>query len=152
MKIAVFPGSFDPFTLGHQSIVEKAIPLFDRVIIGIGVNSTKSFYFDLDQRVSLIEKTFSDHTNVDVLDFSGLTVDFCSKNNAKFIIRGLRNPQDYQYESAIAQMNQSLNAEITSVFFVCDPVYAAINSSIVREIHKNGGDISQFLPHPIALK
>ena len=151
MKTAVFPGSFDPFTLGHESIVRKALPLFDRIIIAIGANSTKNNAFDLEKRIQWIKDTFSDCSNVEVAGFKGLTVDFCIKNDANFILRGLRNPNDYQFESNIAQMNQSLQPSITSVFLICDPAYAAINSSIVREIFKNGGDVSQFLPKAVRL-
>jgi len=151
MKTAVFPGSFDPFTLGHESIVRKALPLFDKIVVAIGANSTKNSTFDLDIRTQWIKKTFADATNVDVIPFKGLTVDFCREQNAQFILRGLRNPNDYQYESAIAQMNQALNSDVTTVFLICDPEYAAISSSIVREIHKNAGDVKQFLPKAINL-
>jgi pantetheine-phosphate adenylyltransferase len=151
MKTAVFPGSFDPFTLGHESIVRKALPLFDKIVVAIGANSTKNSTFDLDIRTQWIKKTFADATNVDVVPFKGLTVDFCREQNAQFILRGLRNPNDYQYESAIAQMNQALNSDVTTVFLICDPEYAAISSSIVREIHKNAGDVKQFLPKAINL-
>jgi len=151
MKTAVFPGSFDPFTLGHESIVRKALPLFDKIVVAIGANSTKNSTFDLDIRTQWIKKTFADATNVDVIPFKGLTVDFCREQNAQFILRGLRNPNDYQYESAIAQMNQALNSDVTTVFLICDPEYAAISSSIVREIHKNVGDVKQFLPKAINL-
>jgi len=107
MKTAVFPGSFDPFTLGHESIVRKALPLFDRIIVAIGANSMKSGTFDLEKRTQWIKETFADCPSVDVVQFQGLTVDFCQKNEAQFILRGLRNPNDYQYESSIAQMNQA---------------------------------------------
>lgn len=151
MKTAVFPGSFDPFTLGHESIVRKAMPLFDHIIVAIGANSSKSSTFDLEQRTRWIQETFADNKKVEVIPFKGLTVDFCREHNAQFILRGLRNPNDYQYESSIAQMNQALNPEVTSVFLICDPEYAAISSSIVREIYKNGGNVFQFLPKAIKL-
>jgi pantetheine-phosphate adenylyltransferase len=141
MKTAVFPGSFDPFTLGHESIVRKALPLFDRIIVAIGANSMKSGTFDLEKRTQWIKETFADCPSVD----------FCQKNEAQFILRGLRNPNDYQYESSIAQMNQAMNSEVTSVFLICDPEYAAISSTIVREVFKNGGNVSQFLPKAIQL-
>jgi len=151
MKTAVFPGSFDPFTLGHESIVRKALPLFDRIIVAIGANSMKSGTFDLEKRTQWIKETFADCPSVDVVQFQGLTVDFCQKNEAQFILRGLRNPNDYQYESSIAQKNQAMNSEVTSVFLICDPEYAAISSTIVREVFKNGGNVSQFLPKAIQL-
>ncbi|MBT3648398.1 MAG: pantetheine-phosphate adenylyltransferase [Flavobacteriales bacterium] len=151
MKTAVFPGTFDPFTLGHESIVRKAIPLFDKIVVAIGINSTKSAHFELNKRVEWINQTFSDAPQVEVGTYEGLTVDFCLEKNAEYILRGLRNPTDYQYESSIAQMNHAMQPGITSVFLVCDPEYAAINSSIVREIFKSGGDISRFLPQTIVL-
>lgn len=151
MKTAVFPGTFDPFTLGHESIVRKALPLFDKIIVAVGKNSTKNAHFDLDQRVEWINKTFEAEDQVEVKTYTGLTVDFCLTEGAQYILRGLRNPADYQYESSIAQMNHAMQPGITSVFLVCDPEYAAINSSIVREIFKSGGDISKFLPQSIKL-
>lgn len=151
MKTAIFPGSFDPFTLGHESIVRKALPLFDRIIIAIGANTKKNSTFELEKRTQWIKATFNDNSAIEVLPFKGLTVDFCQAQNAQFILRGLRNPNDYQYESAIAQMNQALNKKITSVFLICDPAFAAISSSIVREIYLNGGDVAQFLPKAMKL-
>ncbi len=151
MKTAVFPGSFDPFTLGHESIVRKALPLFDRIIVAIGANTSKNSTFELEKRTQWIKETFADNSKVKVTSFKGLTVEFCREQNAQFILRGLRNPNDYQYESSIAQMNQALNSDVTSVFLICDPEYAAISSSIVREIYKNEGDITQFLPKAMTL-
>lgn len=150
-RIALFPGSFDPFTKGHESVVRKALPLFDEIVIGIGQNSTKNSMFTLEQRVNWISKVFADCKTVSIKPYSGLTIDFCKEIGSKFILRGLRNPNDYQYESNIAMMNQALDAEILSVFLVCDAEYAAINSTIVREIHKNGGEVRQFLPEAIDL-
>ena len=151
MKTAVFPGSFDPFTLDHESIVRKALPLFDRIIVAIGANTSKNSTFELEKRTQWIKETFADNSKVKVTSFKGLTVEFCREQNAQFILRGLRNPNDYQYESSIAQMNQALNSDVTSVFLICDPEYAAISSSIVREIYKNEGDITQFLPKAMTL-
>ena len=151
MKRALFPGSFDPFTLGHESIVRKALPLFDRIIVAIGANTSKNSTFELEKRTQWIKETFADNSKVKVTSFKGLTVEFCREQNAQFILRGLRNPNDYQYESSIAQMNQALNSDVTSVFLICDPEYAAISSSIVREIYKNEGDITQFLPKAMTL-
>lgn len=149
---AVFPGTFDPFTLGHESIVRKAIPLFDRIIIAIGQNSTKTSYFDIEQRTQWIRDTFREEPKVVVDHFTGLTVDYCIKNGCNYILRGLRNPQDFQYESSIAQMNHAMQPKVTTVLLICEPRYAAINSSIVREIHKSGSDISQFIPADIKIE
>lgn len=151
-RIALFPGSFDPFTKGHESVVRKALPLFDEIVIGIGQNSTKNSMFSFEQRSKWIQDVFADCSTVSVKPYSGLTIDFCREIGSKFILRGLRNPNDYQYESNIAMMNQAMDGEILSVFLVCDAEFAAINSTIVREIHKNGGDVSQFLPAAIDLK
>ncbi|MDP4663449.1 MAG: pantetheine-phosphate adenylyltransferase [Salibacteraceae bacterium] len=150
-KIAVFPGSFDPFTLGHESVVKKALPLFDKIIIGIGQNSTKQCMFSFEQREAWIKGTFADFEQVKVMAYSGLTIDFCKSIGSKFILRGLRNANDFQYESNIAMMNQALNQAIVTVFLACDAQFGAINSTIVREIHKNGGDVAQFLPSNIDL-
>jgi pantetheine-phosphate adenylyltransferase len=150
-RIAVFPGSFDPFTLGHESVVRKALPMFDQIVVGIGQNSTKKSMFSFEQRKTWIENTFADCPQVTVVPYQGLTINFCDEINSQFILRGLRNANDFQYESQIAQMNQALNNNVLSVFVVCDAKYAAINSTIVREIHKNKGDVSQFLPSAIDL-
>ncbi len=151
MKTAVFPGTFDPFTLGHASIVEKALPMFDRLIIAVGSNSKKSNLFSAEQRVSWIEKVYADDERIEVKTIDALTVDFCVKHEAAFLIRGLRNGSDFEYERSIAHMNQALNDNVTTVFLLCDASISAINASIVREIYKNGGDVSQFLPSEIVL-
>ena len=148
---AVFPGSFDPFTLGHHSVIEKALPLFDEIIIAIGINSTKKSAFSLDQRLNWIKGVYASEPKVRVESFDGLTVNFCQKNNCNFILRGLRNSIDFEYESNIGHMNHKLDSTIETVFMLCNPEYAAINSSIVREIYKNGGDISQFLHKNISI-
>jgi pantetheine-phosphate adenylyltransferase len=151
MRTAVFPGSFDPFTKGHEDIVRKSLDLFDQVIVAIGVNSTKRYLFDLEKRQRWIETVFSQDQRVKVVTFEGLTVDLCKKEGAQFILRGLRNPADFQYESNIAHMNAGLNKDIQTVFLLCDPSLAAINASIVREIYKNKGDVSPFIPDAINL-
>ena len=151
MRTAIFPGSFDPFTKGHEDIVLKAVPLFDKIIIAIGVNSSKQYLFDLDKRQAWINATFKASPTVEVVTFEGLTVDLCAKHQARFILRGLRNPADFQYESNIAQMNAQLSPSIETVFLLCDPKFSAINASIVREIYKNGGDVSLFIPEGIQL-
>lgn len=143
-KIGVFPGSFDPYTKGHEAIVLKAIDLFDEVIVGIGVNTSKQYLFDLEKRKQQIESLYTDMPNVRVLEYSGLTVNFCKEIGAKFIIRGLRDSKDFSYEKSIAQMNLQIS-DIESVFYMTNPEFAAINSTIVREIHKSGGKIDAFV-------
>jgi pantetheine-phosphate adenylyltransferase len=146
MKVAVFPGSFDPFTIGHEDILRKALPLFDQIVVAIGVNSTKNALFSLQQRKTWIEQIFQSDPKVLVTEFEGLTIDLCQKHGAQFIVRGLRNANDFHYESNIAHMNASMSPDIQTVFLVCDPALSAINSTIVREIYRNGGDVSKFLP------
>jgi pantetheine-phosphate adenylyltransferase len=143
-KVAVFPGSFDPFTKGHECVIEKAVKLFDHVIIAIGQNTTKNYLFDIEKRKAHIESIFAGHDNVSIEEFSGLTVEFCKKIGADYIVRGLRDSKDFGYERSIAQMNFEISG-IESVFFMTVPEYTAINSSIVREIYKSGGKIDLFV-------
>lgn len=150
-KMAIFPGSFDPFTKGHESVVNSALKLFDKVVVGIGVNSKKQYLFDLDDRIEMIRKVFAGESRVEVVSFEGLTVDFCKKMNIQFIVRGLRNTRDFQFEYQIANMNRDLNQNVESVFIACQPEHSAINSTIVREIYKNGGDVTSFIPKEIVL-
>ncbi|MEX1191811.1 MAG: pantetheine-phosphate adenylyltransferase [Brumimicrobium sp.] len=149
-KIAVFPGSFDPFTKGHECIISKALSLFDEVVIAIGQNTSKNYLFNLESRKKHIESIFSDQSRVRVEVFKGLTVDFCKKINADFIVRGLRDSKDFGYERSIAQMNFEISG-IESVFFMTVPEYTAINSTIVREIHKSGGSIDLFVTNAAIL-
>jgi len=139
MKKAVFPGSFDPFTKGHECIVEKAKALFDEVVIGVGHNTSKNTYYSVDSRLAHIESIFKDDKNVTVEPFTGLTVEFCKRIGAEYIVRGLRDSKDFGYERSIAQMNLEIS-DVESVFFMTVP-----NSSIVREIYKSGGKIDQFV-------
>ena len=150
-KIAVFPGSFDPITLGHVSVIKRALPLFDKVIIAIGNNSQKQYMFDLKQRKDWIVGAFASDKNVEVDIYQGLTVDYCEKKGAHYILRGLRNQQDFEFERSIAQMNKKLNDEIETVFLFTEVDYSAINSTIVRDIIRNGGDAHQFLPKNIQI-
>lgn len=145
-KIAIFPGSFDPFTKGHQAVVLKALPLFDEIIIAIGTNSSKKNFFSLNDRMRQIAVVFQDEPRVSVASFSGLTVDFCKKSKANFILRGLRDSKDFEYEKSIAIMNNQVEKSVETVFFMTDVKYLAINSVIVRDILKNGGNASKFLP------
>jgi pantetheine-phosphate adenylyltransferase len=146
MKIALFPGSFDPVTKAHVDILKRSISLFDKVIIGIGVNSTKQALLNLEQRKQMLEAVFADEPKVEVQTYSGLTVDFCKQIGANYMIRGIRTVSDFEYEKAIAQMNHALVPEIESIFIVSKPGYSSISSTIVRDILRNGGDISQFVP------
>jgi|SRR5690554_2415049 len=143
-KIAVFPGSFDPYTKGHESIVEKALGLFDEIVIGIGDNLTKKYMFDLDTRIKHIQSIYKNEKRVKAFVFQGLTVDFCKEIGAQYMVRGLRDTKDFEYERNIAQMNLMISG-IESVFFMTVSEYAAVNSTIVREIHKNGGNIDLFV-------
>ena len=151
-NIAVFPGSFDPFTLGHESIVRRVLPLLDQIIVGIGVNSHKNYFFSIEKRKLWIEKTFAGEKKVRVEIFNGLTIDFCRKMDAKYIIRGLRTTTDLEFEKAIAQMNKTMADEIETLFILPTPELSAINSTIIRDIVRNGGDASPFVPKAIDLK
>jgi pantetheine-phosphate adenylyltransferase len=142
-KIGVFPGSFDPFTLGHEAIVRKALTLFDEIIIGIGINQNKQYLFDLEKRKKHIASLFT-NDNVQIQTYTGLTIEFCKTVGAQHIIRGLRDVKDFDYEKSIAQMNLML-APIETVFILTDLKYSAINATIVREIYKSKGDISSFV-------
>jgi pantetheine-phosphate adenylyltransferase len=146
MKVALFPGSFDPITKGHENIIKRAIPLFDKIIIGIGINASKKHLFTLEQRMIWIEETFKDFPNVEVKSYSGLTIHFCKQIDANHIIRGLRNISDYNYESSIAQMNSEMDNSIETIFLQTTPALSAINSSIVRDIISNDGNASKFVP------
>jgi len=149
MKIALFPGSFDPITKGHQDIIERATPLFDKIIVAIGTNSSKKHLYTLEERMQWIKETFSENSKVEITTYTGLTIDYCKKVNANYILRGLRNTVDYNYEANIAQMNRAMQANIETVFMLTSPNLSAINSNIVRDIIINNGDASQFVPKAI---
>jgi pantetheine-phosphate adenylyltransferase len=151
MKTAVFPGSFDPITRGHESIVRRALPLFDKIIVAIGVNADKSGYFPVEKRLQWLNETFGDLPQVSVESYEGLTVDFCKKKNASYIIRGLRTSADFEFERSVAQVNLKLVADIETVFLLTLPEYVMVTSSIVREVHKYGGNIGQFIPDQISI-
>lgn len=149
-KIAIFPGSFDPYTLGHHDIVMRSLDLFDEVIIGIGYNSTKkNRYFDIDDMVNKVESVYENIPGVKVIVYNELTSTLAKKHDAQFLIRGLRNTTDFEYENTISQMNRYLNAELETVFLITSPKYAAISSTIIREVHRFGGDVSEFLPYNV---
>ena len=149
MKIALFPGSFDPVTKAHVDILKRSISLFDKVVIGIGINSTKQALLPIDARKKMLEAVFSDEPKVEIQTYSGLTVDFCKEIGANYMIRGIRTVSDFEYEKAIAQMNHALVPEIESIFIVSKPGYSSISSTIVRDILRNKGDISQFVPKEV---
>lgn len=146
MKIALFPGSFDPITKAHVDILRRSLPLFDKVVIGIGLNSTKAPYLSIDIRKSMLRAVFAKEPKVEVQTYEGLTVEFCKKINATYMIRGIRTVSDFEYEKAIAQMNHALVPEIESIFIVSKPGYSSISSTIVRDIMRNNGDVRQFMP------
>ncbi|MDX1476559.1 MAG: pantetheine-phosphate adenylyltransferase [Saprospiraceae bacterium] len=151
MKIAVFPGSFDPITVGHVDLVKRALPLFDKIVVAIGINSKKQYLFDLDQRIQWLEDVFTGYDKVTVDSFSGLTVHFCNQIGARYLIRGLRNASDFDYEKTISQLNHIVGKETETVFLISKPEYSHISSTIVREIIKGGGDASPFLPAEVRL-
>jgi pantetheine-phosphate adenylyltransferase len=149
-KIAIFPGSFDPFTMGHHDIVMRSLNLFDEVIIGIGYNSTKkNRYFDIDLMVEKISSVYVRTPEVKVVVYNELTSTLAKKYEADFLIRGLRNTTDFEYENTISQMNRYLNSALETVFLITSPQYAAISSTVIREVHRYGGDVSEFLPYKI---
>ncbi len=145
-KIAIFPGSFDPFTTGHESVVRRALGLFDKIIISIGVNSTKSEFLTVDERIELIQGVFNDEPKIEVEAYAGLTVDFCTRKQASYMLRGIRTAADFEYERAVAQMNKMMLPEVESVFLLTTAELTPVNSTIVRDILRHGGDATMFLP------
>ena len=150
-KIALFPGSFDPFTIGHESVIKRSLPLFDKIIIAIGLNSKKQSYFSIDQRMEMIREVFKGQSKIEVVSYSGLTVDFCKKCGAQYLLRGLRTSADFEYERAIAQINKAMYPELESVFLLTLPEHTPINSTIIRDVIRYGGDASKFIPKAIDL-
>ena len=150
MKKAVFPGSFYPITIGHLDIVKRGIKIFDEIIIAIGDNTDKKYLFSKEKRVEFVERTFSDYDKVKIESYNGLTVDFCKKNNIEFMIRGLRNPADFEFEKSIALTNREITG-IETIFFLTSPENSFISSSIVRELIRNRGDYKLFIPKGIIL-
>lgn len=145
-RIALFPGSFDPFTNGHLDVVRRGTQLFDRVIIAIGNNSSKQRYLPIEQMITLVEGVFQDEPRVTVSSFKGLTAEYARQVGARFLLRGLRNTTDFEYENTIAQANRHLNPELETVFLITSPALAAISSTIIREIHRYGGNVRDFVP------
>lgn len=145
-RICLFPGTFDPVTLGHVDIIDRAIPLFDKIIVGIGTNTTKAPMFTAEQRLSWIKEIYKQETRVEGAIYEGLTVNFCKKVNAKFILRGIRYVSDFEYEKTIADANRTLDNSIETIFLTGEPKYTSVASTIVRDILRNNGDASHFLP------
>ncbi len=150
-KIAVFPGSFDPITKGHESVILRSLPLFDKIVVAIGENSQKNSMFSLEQRMEWIRQTFKDYPQIEVDFYDCLTVDYCKQIGARYILRGLRNSVDFQYERNIALVNNDLCPEIETLFLPTKPEHTSFNSSFVREILKYGGDVSKFVPSAIKI-
>lgn len=148
-RIAIFPGSFDPFTRGHEDIVRRGLHLFDQVVIGVGHNSRKQRYFHIDRMLDYITATFSDESRVTAITYDELTAELAQRYEARYLLRGLRNTTDFEYENSISQVNRSLNDDLETVFLITSPPYAHINSSIIREVHRYGGDVSEFLPYDL---
>ena len=151
MRRAVFPGSFDPITLGHYDIIKRGVTLFDEVIVAIGINADKKYMFSLKERMDFIKESFKDEPKVKVVTYTGLTIDFCQKNNVKFILRGLRNPADFEFEKAIAHTNRDLS-KIETVFLLTAASTSYISSSIVRDVIRNNGDYTKLVPKPVRVK
>lgn len=150
-RIAVFPGSFDPITLGHYDLVCRALPLFDEVIVAIGMNSQKKYLFELETRLAWLRQVFASHPQVKVDTFSGLTAHYCQEVGSRYLLRGLRNASDFDYEKTISQLNHIVGGGIETVFLISQPGYSHISSTIVREIIKGGGDASPFLPEGLVI-
>lgn len=145
-RICLFPGTFDPITKGHVDVVQRSVSLFDKLVIGIGINSSKQPMFTVEQRVEWISNIFKNDPRVEVVGYTGLTVDYCQKINARYILRGIRYVSDFEYEKAIADMNRMLAPEIETLFLTCSPEYSTISSTLVRDVIRNGGNVTQFVP------
>lgn len=148
-RIALFPGSFDPITLGHVDIIERALPLFDEIRIAVGTNTAKKYLFTLEQRVAWIEEAFKDQPKIKVITYEGLTVDFAQEQGVNFLLRGLRNPADFEFEKAIAQANREMVPDLETVFLLTSARYAYISSSIVRDVYIHNGDFKRFVPDSV---
>lgn len=146
MKIALFPGSFDPITIAHVDILQRSLPLFDKIVVGIGLNSSKQNFLSAEKREEIVKSIFKDNNKVEVYTYEGLTIDFCRKINAQYMVRGIRSASDFEYERAIAQINKSMMPEAETIILLSRPEYSAISSTIVRDILRNNGDVSQFVP------
>ena len=150
-RICLFPGTFDPITRGHVDVIERAVNMFDKLVVGIGTNSSKQPMFSVEQRICWIKDIFRNDSRIDVVGYQGLTVDFCKQIDAHFILRGIRYISDFEYEKAIADMNRMLAPDIETVFLTCSPLYSTISSTLVRDVIRNGGDAAMFLPAEVKL-
>ncbi len=148
-RIAVFPGSFDPITKGHESVVLRSLELFDTIIVAVGKNFEKKYMFPLEQRIQWIKEVFENYPKIQIDSYEGLTIDYCRKMNAGFILRGLRTAADFEFESSISQMNKKLLPEVETVFLVALPELSALSSTIIRDIYRNHGDIRPFVPEKL---
>ena len=150
-RICLFPGTFDPITNGHVDVIERSLALFDKLVIGIGINSSKQPMFPVETRIAWIKEIFKDEPKIEVVGYSGLTITCCREINARSILRGIRYISDFEYEKAIADMNRMLAPEIETIFLTCSPLYSTISSTLVRDVIRNGGDASLFLPDVIKI-
>ena len=148
-RICLFPGTFDPITLGHTDVIDRAMDLFDEVVVGIGTNSTKTPMFQIEQRIAWIREIYKEQPKVKVVTYEGLTVNFCKQINARFILRGIRGIADFEYEKAIADVNRMMDSNIETIFLSCTPKYSTIASTLVRDVLRYGGDASQLLPEKV---
>lgn len=151
-KIAIFPGSFDPITKGHESVIKRAIPLFDKTIVALGENPLKSAFFPMEKRIFWLKKVFEEYPTIEIMKYSGLTIDFCRKVGAKYILRGLRTSADFEFERSIGQINKQMYPDIETIFLLTRTQYTPLNSSIVRDIIRNGGDPSPFVPDGLIIE
>lgn len=148
-RIALFPGTFDPITLGHVDIITRAVGLFDKIVIGIGSNSAKQPMFPMDQRIAWMKKIFKDQPSISVVEYKGLTIQYAEEIGAKFILRGIRSVGDFEYEKAIADMNSVLNGNVETIFLACAAKYSTVSSTLVRDVLRHGGDVSAFVPEEV---
>jgi len=150
-RICLFPGTFDPITMGHVDVIKRSVSLFDKLIIAIGVNTSKTPMFSVDQRIAWIKEIFKDYPQIDVTSYTGLTINYCKEVGAQYMMRGIRYISDFEYEKAIGDMNRLLAPEIETIFLTCAPEYSTISSTIVRDVIRNGGDVSRIVPPEVSI-